>query len=119
MTSPISTQKTKKATANHPQQPDTLAVLSIIFGVVSLMGPGLLLGIPAIVISGIALKKDKPGRGLSIAGLVTGIISTILSLLFIIFLAWVIVWSIDNPDVFNDSQYYPQYEEPAHHQLHT
>ena len=93
------------------QQPDILAVLAIVFGVVSLLGPGLLLGIPAIIIAGIALKKDAPGRGLSIAGLVTGIISTVLSLLFIAFIAMIIAWSVNHPDTFYDEYYYPEYRD--------
>lgn len=101
--------------ASQTEQPDTLAVLSIVFGVVSLLGPGLLLGIPAIIMAGIALKKDLAGRGLSIAGLVTGIISTVLSLVFIAFIALLFSWAISNSDTFYDDYYYPKYEDaPAH-----
>lgn len=70
----------------------------MIFGVVSLTGPGLILGIPAIILAIIALKKKAAGRGLSIAGLVTGIISTVLSLLFIAFLIVMLIVSANTPD---------------------
>lgn len=70
----------------------------MVLGVVSLTGPGLFLGIPAIVIAIIALKKKAGGRGLSIAGLVTGIVSTVLSLLFFAFIVLMIIFSADTPD---------------------
>ena len=69
---------------NQPTQPDSpLAIASFVMGVTSLTGPGLFLGIPAIITAIIALKKKVGGHGLSIAGLVTGIISTVLSLLLV------------------------------------
>lgn len=102
-------ETSKKSTSKQPQQSDTLAVLSLIFGVVSLLGPGLLLGIPAIVLGGMALKKNSAGRGLSIAGLVTGIISTILSLLFIAAIALFIALGINSAPLYDD--YYPEYED--------
>jgi hypothetical protein len=110
MTTSTATQKT----AASPQ-PDTLAVLSIVFGVVSLTGPGLFLGIPAIILAGIALKKNVPGHGLSVAGLVTGIISTILSLLFIAFMAFVFYVAVQNSNAFYDNYYPAEESMPAHH----
>lgn len=103
---------TKKAVNPENNQPDTLAVLSIVFGIVSLFGPGLLLGIPAIVMAGIVLKRDLPGRGLGIAGLITGTVSSVLSLLLIAFFALVVMWGIDNPEFFyEDELNYPQSEQ--------
>lgn len=105
---------TKKAVEPTNKQPDTLAVLSIVFGIVSLFGPGLLLGIPAIVMAGIVLKRDLPGRGLGVTGLITGIVSTVLSLLVIAFFALVVIWGIDNPDFFYEHELnYPHYEQQA------
>lgn len=72
------------ATAHHATK-SSVALLSMILGIISLLGPGLLLGIPAIVMAIIALKRNERDRGFSITGLVTGIISTVVSLL--IFLA--------------------------------
>jgi energy-coupling factor transporter transmembrane protein EcfT len=93
-------------------QPDTLAVLALIFGVVSFMGPGLLLGIPAIVIAGVALKKNVAGRGLSIAGLVMGIISTVLSLLLLALLVFFIIWGATNAGSLEYDEYpTPQQQE--------
>jgi hypothetical protein len=72
------------------QKDNSLAIVSLVLGVSALNGMGFLTGIPAIVIGIIALKNKKPGRGLSIAGLATGIVGTVVSLIvlaFIIFLA--------------------------------
>lgn len=101
-----------KKTPVKPAQTDTLAALSTVFGIVSLLGPGLLLGIPAIVLAGISLKRDAPGRGLSIAGLVMGIISTVLSLLFIAFIILIFIWAADTSfNTFYDELHYPHYDE--------
>lgn len=104
-----------------PAQTDTLAALSTVFGIVSLLGPGLLMGIPAIILASISLKRDTPGRGLSIAGLVMGIVSTVLSLLFIAVVIFIFIWAANNNfDTFYDDSYYPHYEEmPAWQQIHT
>ena len=63
------------------------AIAGFVCGVLSLLGLGIFLGIPAIVFSAIGLKKanreGRPHRGLAIAGLVCGIISVALTLLLI------------------------------------
>lgn len=95
----------------HPQPPhptehgelvkkgdDPLPMVSMILGIIALTGPGLLLGVPAIITAAIALKKDTPHRGLSLTGLITGIVSTLGSILFIVFVILAIIWGINNPD---------------------
>ncbi len=76
---------------------NSLAIVSMVLGVTSLTGPGLLFGVPAIILATIALKKNQGERGLSITGLVTGIISTVLSVLFIIGFVLLIVLGIGLP----------------------
>ena len=45
-------------------KPDSsLAIMSMVFGVVSLSGPGLFFGIPAIIMGSIALKRKQGERG--------------------------------------------------------
>jgi O-antigen/teichoic acid export membrane protein len=99
------TKQEEHVAVTQQQQGDSnLAIVSMVLGVVSLTGPGLLLGIPAIITSSIALKRKLAGRGLAIAGLVTGIVSTVFSLLFCIFMAFLIMWSIAHPEQTRDSQ---------------
>ena len=86
----------KESPTVQPQSEGTLAIVSLVFGVVSLTGPGLLLGIPAIVTGVIALRK-RQNRGLSIAGLVTGIVSTVISLLFVVVFAALTIWGLSQP----------------------
>ena len=93
-----------------------MSVLSLVFGVASLVGPGLLLGIPAIIVGSIALKKDLPGRGLSIAGLTTGIISTVLSIVFIALVVGLFIWGITSSDTYYQDYSHPQYEEMPYQQ---
>lgn len=88
------------------KQPDSpLAVAAMVCGAVSLTGPGLLLGIPALVLGVIALKRGDSGRGLSIAGIVTGAVSTLLSLIFIAILVCLAIWG--GYDSVQPSQQYP------------
>jgi hypothetical protein len=100
--------------AAQSQSDSTLAIISMVFGVMSLTGPGLLLGIPAIIIAIIALKKNKGSRGLSITGIVTGIVSTVASILFIVFMGFLINWSINHPEEFNQEKGLPeQFEQES------
>jgi hypothetical protein len=79
-----------------------LGMASMILGIVSFTGPGLILGIPAIVMAAIDLKNKTPSRGFAITGLVTGIISTILSLMVIAVVIIFSIWSYNNPEDFQD-----------------
>jgi len=93
------------------QSDSSLAIASMVLGTVSLTGPGLFLGIPAIILAIIALKKKAAGRGLSIAGLVTGIVSTVFSLLFLAFIVLMIIFSADQPSSPDtDRKMNPEYE---------
>ncbi len=71
---------------------DGFAIAGFVTGVVGLFAFGIILGILAIVFSGISLKRIrrdpdlKKGRGLAIAGLILGIVATVLWL-FLILLA--------------------------------
>ena len=88
---------------NQPSQNSSLPVVSMIFGVLSLTGFFAILSIPAIVTGAIALKKTPENRAFSITGLVTGIVSTILSILFIIFLFFIIIVAAAEEDSKTDS----------------
>jgi Na+/proline symporter len=91
------------AVSPKKQEDSSLAIVSMVLGIISLTGPGLLLGIPAIVTGIIALKKKVANRGLAITGLVTGIVSTVLSLLFCLFMIFLITWSIAHPGEFENT----------------
>jgi hypothetical protein len=101
----MTTKQEEHVAVTQKQEDSSLAIVSMVLGVVSLTGPGLLLGIPAIITGIIALKKKLAGRGLAITGLVTGIVSTVLSLLLCIFMVFLITWSIAHPEDFEDNQY--------------
>lgn len=101
----ISSSMTRQAKPQTSKQSDSpIAITSMVLGVVSLTGAGFVLGIPAIILAIIALKKDEGGRNLSITGLVTGIVSTILSLLFVAFIMFV-AWGLET-----NTQQAPQQE---------
>jgi uncharacterized membrane protein len=94
-----------------PQQDTSLSTISMVLGVVSLTGPGLVFGIPAIILASIALKKQQPNRGMSLAGLITGIISTVLSLIFIAIMIFAFIWAANNPD---QMEQYDRSTHPGH-----
>lgn len=83
---------------------DSLAIMSMVFGVVSLTGPGLLLGIPAIIMGAIALKRNQGERGLSLTGVITGAVSTLISFLFIGLIIFGIVWGMSHPEYLEDER---------------
>ena len=65
-----------------------LGILGILGGLVTFGVLGLLLGIPAIVLGVMGRRKVKQGRtmqhgGLAMGGFVTGIISTVLGVIFV------------------------------------
>lgn len=89
---------------------NTLGIVSLVLGVLSLMGPGLLLGIPAIVLGSIAIKRNQGEKGLSVTGLVTGIISTVISLFFVGLIIFGIVWGLNHPETQYERRDPPQNE---------
>lgn len=103
-------------TTTQSQPESGLAIASLVLGVVSMTGPGLLLGIPAIITGAMALKRKLGGRGLALAGLITGIISTVLSVLFIMFIALMIIIGIAAGDSGSND---PQYDMPRYHQMQS
>lgn len=77
-TPPASSPKHHSA---HAQSHSGLALVSMILGIMSIVTfTGLLLGIPAIVLGVMALKRKVGEKGMSIAGIITGAISTLASL---------------------------------------
>ena len=67
---------------SHPRQPDhnDLAIASLVLGILSLAGMGPLTGIPAVITGWMSLKNPT-SRGMSLAGIITGSISIVLTLL--------------------------------------
>jgi O-antigen/teichoic acid export membrane protein len=107
------TKEEQPATQAQPDSP--LSIVSMVLGIVSMTGPGLLLGIPAIVTAAIALKRKLGGRTLSIIGLVTGIISTVVSLLCIMLFIILIIWSATQPA--NDQPSHHHYSDSSEQQF--
>ena len=82
-------QKKRARKAGRPEKGygNGMAIAGFVCGVLSLLGLGIFLGIPAIIFSAIGLKRanreGRPHRGLAIAGLVCGIVSVVLFLLLV------------------------------------
>ncbi len=56
----------------------TLSIISLVLGLASLTPATFVAGIPAIIVSTIALKRPRPGRGMAYVGLVTGAFGTLI-----------------------------------------
>lgn len=69
----------------QPKSQDTngLAVTSLILGVLSLTGFGLLTAIPAIITGVIGLRNPE-GKGMSLAGVIMGSVSAVVSILIFV-----------------------------------
>ena len=78
----ISKPSTPETTVTAHQS-NGLAVTSLVLGILSLTGFGLFLGIPAIIFGIIALRKSPTDKGVSWGGIITGAISTLISILII------------------------------------
>ena len=99
---------------------NSLAITSMILGIVSLTGPGLLLGIPAIITGAIALRRNGTNRGMSLTGLITGIVSTVFSILFIGFFLFMMMVGILGDSGYYDTPSYDHSGDSSHYEsLHT
>ncbi|MFZ1360418.1 MAG: DUF4190 domain-containing protein [Candidatus Saccharimonadales bacterium] len=76
----------------------SIPALAMILGVVSIASFMWFLGIPAIVLGILGLKKYPENRGLSITGLVTGIVSTILFVLGTLLLLVALILAVISAD---------------------
>jgi len=95
-----------KTTSKKPetQASDGKAIASLVLGILSLTGFGLLTGVPAIIFAAITLNNKTPNRGLSLAGLITGIAGTVISILIVALFLLVLIFA---PDQSGPTQYDP------------
>ncbi len=85
--------------------PGGLAVASLVLGILSLvtccLGIGAFLGLAAVILGGISLAK-KQGKGLAIAGLITGGIGLVLGAVYLVYLIAVMLRFSSNPQWYYD-----------------
>ncbi|WP_042198753.1 DUF4190 domain-containing protein [Paenibacillus camerounensis] len=91
-----------------PAQTNGKSIASLVLGILSIVTPyiGLLFGIVAIILSALSLKEIRNryegGRGLAIAGLVCGIVGTIIYALLIIFFVVIILFAVGSEDTISN-----------------
>jgi hypothetical protein len=78
-----------------PVKPETktLSIIGLVLGLAALTPMTFFAGIPAIIVSSVALKRSRPGRGMAYGGLVTGALGTFV-LTFAMLLP-IIAWQTD------------------------
>ena len=77
-----------KAPAETPATDGGLPLVSMILGILSLAMFMLFLGLPALILGIIGVKKYETNRAFSITGIVTGAISTLIMIGLILLLAF-------------------------------
>ncbi len=95
------------------QSRNDLPVAAMICGILSLTGFGIFLGIPALIMGSIALKRNYENRSFSITGLVTGAISTFLSLLVLAFMLLLFTQEDNSPSNYPPYDSRPGYNNPS------
>lgn len=83
-----------------PAQTNGKSIASLVLGILSIVTPfiGLVFGIIAIILSAISLREirfsDEQGRGLSIAGLICGIVGTLIyAILIFLFILTIFIFN--------------------------
>lgn len=84
------TKKTTESAPQHPQKTNGLAIAALITGIIAVVSGwapfwGFLVGAAAIVLGILGLKKSAHMKGLSIAGIITGAIGALWSLVISVF----------------------------------
>jgi hypothetical protein len=92
------------------KQPESngLAIASLVLGILSMTGFSIFTGIPAIITGAIGLKNPT-NKGMSLAGLIMGSVSVVLTVLFLIFIMFLILagaFTQSPSDTPNNSDYY-------------
>ncbi len=92
------------------------SIAGLVLGVLSIIVPyiGFLLGIVAVILSALSLKEIRiryeQGRGLAIAGLVCGIVSTLLYAILILFFV-IFIYAAASPPYWLQRSFFLSYEQ--------
>ena len=108
-TKPTVTKTVEYRPADDNKNPgdDPVAITSMVLGVVSLTALGPITGIPAVILGIIGLNRSSK-KGLSIAGIVTGSISILITLFVAMLLLFVIVLAASDTEYYEmPSEYTP------------
>jgi uncharacterized membrane protein len=101
-----------EAHTQHPPKENGLAVASLVLGILSVVGAGALTGIPAIITGALSLKNPH-NKGMGIAGLVMGIISTVLTILLVVIFIVILLVALSVPSSPSSTPTYPQYQDDS------
>lgn len=91
-----------------PAKTNGKSIAALVLGILSIMIPyiGFFLGIVAIILSSLSFKeikkRNEQGRGLSIAGLVCGIISTVLYGILLLIVVAAFLYAASSPDMYSN-----------------
>ena len=86
----------------QPEEPNNLAIASLVLGILSILGTGPLAGIPAII-TGIMALKQPAGRSMALTGLILGSIATAFVVIIGFILLLFVVLGLFAASTFHDS----------------
>lgn len=98
-------------TAPTVHKDDGVALASMILGITSITFMGIITGIPAVILGAISLKNPAT-RAYSLAGIITGSISILFTILFVIFIIILIAAGGFSSSQSWHSNEYPPMMEP-------
>lgn len=102
---------------NPKPQNNTMAIVSMILGIVSLVCCcayglfGFIMSVVALVLGGIVLYKRMPGTGMAIAGIVTGIIGLLMSVIMVASMLGFLTSDNSNYDININGHHYNNWGE--------
>lgn len=91
----------------------SIPIIALVLGVASLITFMWFLGIPAIVLGIIGLRKYKENRGFSMTGLITGIISTLLLVAAVMFFFIALILGLFHIDSMQSDSPFEHYDQPG------
>ena len=99
------------ASQEKPAESSALSIVSLVAGIIGLVcccGTAMLPNVVAIVCAAIALAKKNAGKGMAIAGLVLGIVGTLIGLLFWVVYNFALIEAFNTgmADEFFDGSFY-------------
>lgn len=99
------------ATVEPTTNTNSLAVASLVLGIVSFTGFGLVTGVPAIVTGIMAIKRGQKERSMSIAGIILGSVATLFTLLLIGLAILIVTLGIMSESSYQQDSFTPGYSE--------
>lgn len=96
----------------QPEEPNNLAIASLVLGILSILGTGPIAGIPAII-TGIMALKQPGSRSMALTGLILGSIATAFVVIIGFIVLLFLLFGLFAASNFHDSNMHFENMEPS------